>query len=94
MSNFTVRIELHNASSDDYEKLHEEMENAGFSRTITTESGAVHHLPAAEYSYSGKITTEEVRDLARDTAKKVKSKPAVLVTKADGSRRWSGLEED
>ncbi|KNC93757.1 type V toxin-antitoxin system endoribonuclease antitoxin GhoS [Trabulsiella odontotermitis] len=94
MANFTVRVELHNASSNDYENLHERMEAADFSRTITTTSGEVYHLPNAEYSYSGNKTIEYVRDLARDTAKRVKPNPAILVTKSDGTRRWSGLDED
>ncbi|HEJ7916149.1 type V toxin-antitoxin system endoribonuclease antitoxin GhoS [Serratia nevei] len=94
MAMFTVRVELHNADSDDYENLHQQMEAAGFSRTITTTSGEVFHLPNAEYSYTGNKTTEDVRDLARDTAKRVKAKPAILVTKSDGSRRWSGLDQD
>jgi hypothetical protein len=29
MAKFITRIELHNADSDDYEKLHEEMEKEG-----------------------------------------------------------------
>lgn len=94
MASFTVRVELHNADSDDYANLHKKMEAAGFSRTITTTSGEVYHLPNAEYSYTGNKTTEYVRDLARDTAKKVKANPAILVTKSDGSRRWSGLDQD
>lgn len=94
MALFTVRVELHNADSDDYENLHQRMEAAGFSRTITTQSGEVYHLPDAEYSYTGDQTTEFVRDLARDTAKKIKANPAILVTKSDGTRRWSGLDKD
>ncbi len=94
MASFTVRVELHNADSDDYENLHQQMEAAGFSRTIVTTSGEVYHLPNAEYSYTGNKETEYVRDLARDTAKRVKANPAILVTKSDGTRRWSGLEQD
>lgn len=93
MAMFTVRVELHNADSNDYENLHQEMEAAGFSRTITTTSGEVYQLPNAEYSYTGDKTTEQVRDLASDTAKKVKANPAILVTKSDGTRRWSGLNK-
>ncbi|MBD2814238.1 type V toxin-antitoxin system endoribonuclease antitoxin GhoS [Xenorhabdus sp. Flor] len=93
MANFTVRVELHNASSSDYENLHEKMERAGFERSITTENGTVYHLPDAEYSISSDKSTDEIRDLAHDTAKKVKSNPAILVTKSNGTRRWSGLKE-
>ncbi|WP_337927194.1 type V toxin-antitoxin system endoribonuclease antitoxin GhoS [Xenorhabdus griffiniae] len=94
MANFTVRVELHNANSKDYDRLHEKMENAGFERAITTESGRVFQLPDAEYSISSTKSTQEVCDLARDTAKKIKSNPSILVTKSNGTRRWSGLDED
>ncbi|AOM40407.1 type V toxin-antitoxin system endoribonuclease antitoxin GhoS [Xenorhabdus hominickii] len=94
MTKFTVRVELHNAISKDYENLHEKMERAGFKRTITTKSGKVYRLPDAEYSISKDKTTDEIRDLAHDTAKKVKSNPSILVTKSDGDRSWSGLSED
>ncbi|OWO82435.1 DUF2622 domain-containing protein [Photorhabdus luminescens] len=93
MANFTVRVELHNANSSDYENLHEKMESAGFERTITSESGKVYHLPDAEYSISSNKSIEEVRNLARDTAKKVKANPSILVTKSDGTRRWANLDE-
>ncbi|WP_340611975.1 type V toxin-antitoxin system endoribonuclease antitoxin GhoS [Xenorhabdus bharatensis] len=92
-ANFTVRVELHNADSKDYENLHEKMENAGFERTITA-GGIVYRLPNAEYSISSNESTDEIRNLARNTAKKVKPNPSVLVTKSDGTRRWSGLKED
>ncbi|PHM23024.1 type V toxin-antitoxin system endoribonuclease antitoxin GhoS [Xenorhabdus budapestensis] len=94
MANFTVRVELHNANSKDYDKLHEKMGNAGFKRTITTKAGKIYHLPDAEYSINSDKSTEEIRDLALDTAKKVKTNPAILVTKSNGTRKWSGLDED
>ena len=35
MARYTVRVELHKADSDDYETLHECMEEEGFLRYIT-----------------------------------------------------------
>ncbi|WP_416778325.1 hypothetical protein ACNFJN_08995 [Xenorhabdus budapestensis] len=51
-------------------------------------------MPDAEYSINSDKSTEEIRDLALDTAKKVKTNPAILVTKSNGTRKWSGLDED
>ncbi len=51
MAKFTVRIELRDSSSADYDKLHERMEAKGFSRTITTSLGNTYRLPNAEYIY-------------------------------------------
>ncbi len=45
MSNFTVRIELHDAQWGDYEALHGAMERQGFSRQITSDDGGCYHMP-------------------------------------------------
>ncbi len=93
MSQFTVRIELHNANAEDYNKLHKAMEADGFSRTITANDGTVYHLPTAEYDFEhASMSSGDVRDKAGAVAKKIKSDPAVLVTKSAG-RAWRGLDE-
>ncbi|MDD5411547.1 MAG: hypothetical protein PHF31_09060 [Methylobacter sp.] len=40
MARFTVRIELHDASSEDYQKLQEKMDKQGFTDTVPTKNGA------------------------------------------------------
>lgn len=50
--NFITRIELHNATYDNYNQLHRAMENQNFSRLIKSDNGIVYHLPEAEYSCS------------------------------------------
>ncbi|MGC9760255.1 DUF2622 domain-containing protein [Escherichia coli] len=85
MAKFTVRIELRDSSSADYDKLHERMEAKGFSRTITTSLGNTYRLPNAEYIYSNKNEDKEsVADLAESVASKVKKNPGVLVTESNG----------
>jgi ABC-type uncharacterized transport system YnjBCD substrate-binding protein len=91
MSKFTVRIELHDAESDDYESLHEAMEDQGFSRTITGDNGVNYHLPWAEYTREGKLTIDQVLDDAQSAADTTGMANSVLVTESAG-RRWSGLE--
>lgn len=92
MTNFTVRVELHNANSDDYEDLHEKMEGKGFKRTIMNGDGTKYQLPDAEYNYSGNITRADVLEKAYSTANSVKKEPAILVTESAG-RTWRGLDK-
>lgn len=90
MANFTVRVELHQAVSADYDALHAAMEQTGFSRLITGDNGQTYHLPWAEYTGSGILTSAQVRDIARVAADTTGKSNAVLVTEAV-SRAWIGL---
>ena len=92
MSQFTVRIELHEAQWTDYETLHAAMENRGFSRLITSDDGRRYQLPWAEYNGTANLTSSQVRDIALDAAKTTGKSNAVLVTEAMG-RAWSGLTQ-
>lgn len=92
MTNFTVRVELHDADSDDYTDLHKKMEAKGFKRTILNGDGTKYQLPTAEYSYSGDMKRSEVLNKAFEVAKTVKKNPSVLVTESAG-RTWRGLDE-
>jgi hypothetical protein len=89
VSKFTTRVELHDADSDDYTKLHSEMERKGFARTITVDD-KTYRLPTAEYNYEGNETRDQVRDKAEEAARKVKSRFGILVTESNG-RCWLGL---
>ncbi len=91
MANFTVRVELHQAEWDDYERLHAAMGQKGFSRQITSDDGRAYHMPWAEYNGSGNLTSAQVRDIARAAADSTGKQNAVLVTEAS-SRAWVGLE--
>lgn len=92
MARFTVRVVLHDSEGDDYDDLHEYMEQAGFGRTITNVEGVVYKLPPAEYNYTGTITPENVRKKAYQAAKKTNREVSILVTDAN-SRYWIGLEK-
>ena len=92
MAQFTVRVELHDAKWEDYERLHAEMEAKGFSRLIKADSGKTYHLPWAEYDGAGNLTISQVRDIARAAADSTGKRNAILVTESSG-RSWIGLEE-
>jgi hypothetical protein len=90
MANFTVRVELHKAQWTDYDQLHAAMEQKGFSRQITADNGTTYHMPWAEYTGSGNLTSMQVLDIARAAAVTTGKSNAVLVTEA-ASRAWAGL---
>ncbi|ADV98796.1 hypothetical protein CQP30_20260 [Yersinia pestis] len=87
MSDFTIRVELHNADSDDYEALHEKMNAKGYKKEITTD-GKTYKLPTAEYVCSKDLSASEIRDDVLRIANSIKPKSDVLVTKSNG-RAWS-----
>jgi hypothetical protein len=92
MANFSVRVELHDADSAEYDALHAAMDKVGFKTTVIFE-GKTYQLPPAEYTYtSGTEDTRAVLNKAVAVAKSVKKDPAVGVTKSDGGRLYSGLK--
>ncbi|HKW77095.1 MAG TPA: hypothetical protein VJN64_16300 [Terriglobales bacterium] len=92
MSMFTTRIELHDATWDDYERLHGAMQKAGFSRLITSDDNSKWHMPWAEYDVVGTYTLDQIFTAASNAASTVGKKFALLVSQAV-SRRWSGLQK-
>jgi len=92
MARFTVRVELHEAKWEGYERLHAEMEVKGFCRLIKADDGKTYLLPWAEYNGAGNLTNSQVRDIARTAANSTGKRNAVLVTESNG-RTWVGLEE-
>jgi hypothetical protein len=92
MPTFTTRVELHQGSYQDYENLHAAMENAGFSRHVTSDGGRTYHLPTAEYDRSGDLTRSQVFNQAKTAAATTGKDYAVLVTELNG-RTWSGLKK-
>jgi hypothetical protein len=91
MAQFTVRVELHQAEWSDYEGLHAAMEQKGFSRLITADSGSTYRLPWAEYDGTANLTSMQVLEIARAAAGSTGKRNAVLVTEAS-SRAWAGLD--
>ncbi|MBR8142106.1 type V toxin-antitoxin system endoribonuclease antitoxin GhoS [Burkholderia sp. AU19243] len=77
MNWFITRVELHDATEADYQRLHEEMEARRFFRSIQDQSGTRHQLPTAMYfSQSIELDAGGVRGLA------------VAAANATGRRSW------
>ena len=90
MSRYTVRVELHDADEEDYQTLHEAMEELGFTRTIKGHDGNTYRLPSAEYDFEGDIGIETVLDKAKYAAETTTRKCEILVSEAL-KRKWHGL---
>lgn len=90
MASYLVRVELHSATWDDYETLHAEMAERGFSREITGNNGLTYQLPTAEYDIEAESGLESVRALAADAARATRRKFGVIVAEYSRSG-WVGL---
>ncbi|MBH3122430.1 type V toxin-antitoxin system endoribonuclease antitoxin GhoS [Serratia ureilytica] len=88
MADFTVRVELHEAGSDDYENLHEAMASQGYSKMIQDQAGNWFYLPTAEYTASKNLSAAQVREQVVGIAKAIKVNPRVLVTQV-ADRSWA-----
>jgi hypothetical protein len=94
MANYIAMVELHLASPEDYEKLHQSMQLRGYVRKITGEDGVVYQLPAGTYFVSGTSAVLSVAlNAAVDAANETGKKSAVIVTDWQ-SARWFGLAKD
>jgi hypothetical protein len=90
MSKFLVRVELHGGTWDDYETLHAEMAERGFSREVTGGNGRAYQLPTAEYVIHTDEGLEDVRALAAQAAQTTGRKFGVIVAEYSRSA-WVGL---
>ena len=68
MPKFITRVELHQATSEDYDTLHNEMAKRNFYRLIISDEGHHYQLPTAEYFASGELSAAQVREIARAAA--------------------------
>ena len=92
MPKFTTRVELHKATSEDYEVLHAEMEKEGFWRFIQIEGEKEkYQLLTAEYNHSGEYTTIKILEKAKSAATTTKKTFSVLVTQTEVRRQWYNL---
>lgn len=92
MSRFTIRVELHRGTWQDYTTLHNLMAARGMHDVITDTDGTTYKLPPAEYNYVGDATREQVLESAKSAAVNVATSYAVLVTESAG-RTWHGLQQ-
>jgi hypothetical protein len=68
MANYLARVELHKATNDDYETLHEAMKRRGFTRIIVSNERKKYRLPTGTYVVEGTSATLEQADNAATAA--------------------------
>ncbi len=92
MSRFTTRIELHKASSSDYDILSKAMEDEGFEHTIKSGDAIEFILPEGEYIYEGIKSKGEILEKAKKAAVRARKSYSILITEAVG-RTWHNLDK-
>lgn len=91
MARFTIRIELVNATWDQYKQMYAHLERQGIVDIISSDKGTTYRMPPAEYNYDGSATRDQVLEMAKSSASKVVPDYRVLVTESAG-RTWHNLE--
>ena len=94
VSEFSLRIELHKATWEDYDKLHAALSHHSIMHTVPSNQGP-RQLPTGTYWYDGPQNSgRAICDLARDVAARIKAIPAPWVFvagKSDaGNMMWWG----
>jgi hypothetical protein len=92
MATFLTRVELHDATYENYVQLHDFMGQEGFTATIRGGDGALYQLPPAEYHLSANCTIEDARAKASRAAQKTQRNYAVLVSEYSRAA-WNGLKQ-
>jgi len=91
MANYMARIELRDATPEDYERLDAAMQRRGYLRMMPGEDGASYQLPTGTYYVTGSSAMLEVAlRAAVDAAQEAGKQAAVMVTDWR-SAQWSGL---
>lgn len=90
MPTFITRVELHDATYQDYVKLHGYMAQEGFTNTIRSDDGGLYQLPPAEYHLVVNCTAAQARDKASAAAQKTLKKFAVIASEYTAAA-WVGL---
>jgi hypothetical protein len=90
MAKFTIRVELHNATWQNYADLAKNLAARGIVDVIRADDGTWYKMPPAEYNYEGNATRDQVLETTKTCTAAVVRSFAVMVTEANG-RAWHGL---
>jgi len=90
MTSFIIRVELHDATYQDYVKLHDFMAQEGFTNTIRSDDGGLYQLPPAEYHLAANCTAVQASDKASAAARKTLKTFSVIASQYT-TAAWAGL---
>ncbi|QLG93557.1 DUF2622 domain-containing protein [Pseudomonas yamanorum] len=68
MAQYLVRVELFGASSDDYERLHANMDAMGIEREVSFSDGSRRQMPSGTYFGPSSLDVSSVRDRVKTFA--------------------------
>ncbi|MGZ9027391.1 MAG: hypothetical protein ACXW2U_08975 [Telluria sp.] len=90
MTAFSIRVELHDATSADYAKLADRLAAREVVDVIRNDKGELFKLPPAEYNFEGNATLDNVYEAVCTITATIGRKYAVVVTQA-ARRMWCNL---
>ena len=85
MATFIARVELHDATAADYDKLYEVMAKDGFTKTVHSDDGT-YNLPTGTYRLVKETTSEAASALASSAAASTGRRSALYVAQVSGER--------
>ena len=84
MTDFTTRIELQNATAEDYAALDQAMLGMNFSRTVRSARGQEYNLPHGTYfSQAFGMSATDVRNLAASGASRTGRRYDIVTTSGE-----------
>ena len=84
MTDFTTRIELQDASAEDYTALDAAMAGANFSKTVRSARGQDYNLPHGTYfSQAFGMSATDVRNLAASAASRTGRRYDIVTTSGE-----------
>lgn len=90
MAMFTIRVELHDATWQDYNDLAKRLAQHGIIDVITADNGKRYKLPPAEYNFVGNATVQQVHDAVVAVAGALGRRFGVVINEVT-NRSWQGL---
>jgi UDP-glucose 6-dehydrogenase len=91
MTSYTARVELHAATYEDYEVLHNAMARQGFARTIEANDKSVWFLPTGTYDAPNTSADLTQATSAAEVAAKATKKNYSLIVVERPAAKWVGL---
>ena len=91
-SRFTTRVEIVGGGTpDEYTRLHAEMLQRNFVRTIVSDSGVKYELPQAEYNFEGDTTRQNILELSKAAVSSIGKTARILISESV-ARTWDNLK--
>ncbi len=91
MSKFISRVELNNATLNEFSLFHDTMSDLGFSQELPIENGDIYRLPRATYRIVKDVVIRDILNLIKQALKTINKTAEIFVVKYTDSD-WDGLD--